>query len=187
MASSVAVGWAGPRDHDGGFFLRLSGGGGTATTTFDVFGADLDISGATGDVNLAIGGMVTRNLALHATLFGWLASDPDISFLGSTETLAADVSINGFGAGLTYYFMPVNIYISGSVGAASMTVESEQTSGETDLGPAIDLTVGKEWWVSDSWGIGVAGAFGYHSVPEKGITGDWTGTSFGIRFTASYN
>jgi hypothetical protein len=187
IALFVAGAWAGPRDHDGGFFLRLSAGPGTATTSFDLFGADLEISGPTGDANLAIGGMVTRNLALHATLFGWVASDPDMSFLGRTGRLSADVSLSGLGIGLTYYFMPVNIYVSGSVGAASLTVESGQTSGETDLGPAMDLTLGKEWWVSESWGLGVAGAFGYHSVPEKDIEGDWTGTSFGIRFTASYN
>ena len=187
VALLVATGWAGPRDHDGGVFLRLSAGYGTANTSFDVGVAELEISGMSGDANLAIGGMVTPNLAIHATVFGWFATNPDASLLGVTETLAADVSLSAIGVGLTYYIMPINMYMSGSIGAGSLTIDTGHTSGETDMGPAIDLTMGKEWWVSDSWALGIAGGFGYHSVPEHGIEGDWTGWSFGIRFTSSYN
>ena len=64
--------------HDG-FLLRLSGGfGGASTDAEDEFGDKLEFSGLTGDVNIAIGGMVSRNLALHGTLWGWSIADPDI-------------------------------------------------------------------------------------------------------------
>jgi hypothetical protein len=189
VASLAATAWAGPRDHDGGFFLRLSGGYGTVTTLHDIGETDQEVSARTADVNVAIGGMVTPNLAIHGTLFGWswFTPHPEISLYGSSETLVSNVSLESIGVGLTYYIMPINTYISGSIGAAGLTFDKGYTRGETDMGPAIDLTMGKEWWVSDSWGLGVAAGFGYHSVPERGEEGDWTGWSLGIRFTSSYN
>jgi hypothetical protein len=188
LTLTVTDGWAGARDHEDSFFLRLSTGAGYAKTSFE-YGTlpEIEISGVTGDVNIAIGGMLTPNLALHGTLFGWSASDPDLTFGSLSGEVQGDVTTSAVGGGLTYYIMPINIYISGSVGIAVMNVETSLTGGETDNGVAVDFTLGKEWWVSDSWGLGIAGAFGYHSIPEKNIDEKWTGMSFGIRFTASYN
>jgi hypothetical protein len=87
---------------------------------------------------------------------------------------------------VTYYFMPVNLYLSGSAGFGSLEFDGN-ISGETDMGLALDLTVGKEWWVGDNWGLGVAGGFGYHSLPEEGLDENWSGTSFVVRFTATLN
>src|SRR5262245_7919194 len=100
-----------PRTHDG-FFLRLSGGAGSARSELDVPGEKTGFSGSSGDVNIAVGGVVARNLALHGTLFGWLVSDPDIDIegLGSGTASNTDFDLSAFGGGLTYYFMPVNMY-----------------------------------------------------------------------------
>jgi len=48
-------------------------------------------------------------------------------------------------------------------------------------------SAGKEWWVGKNWGLGVARGFGCHSLPEKNMDENWTGASFGVRFSATLN
>ena len=181
-----------PKTHDG-FFMRLSPGIGTASTKIDVTGFQVDVSGMASDFNFAIGGMVKPNLAIHATFFGWSAGDPDgdvaIAGVGSgSGTLNGTVTMGAYGAGLTYYFMPVNMYLSGSAGFGTLQLDADNgVDGETDTGFAMDLTLGKEWWVGDSWGLGLAGGFTYHSLPEKDMDENWSGTSFTVRFSATLN
>jgi hypothetical protein len=185
---------AGDRAHAGGFFLRLSGGIGAASTELDYSGNKAKIEGGTGDINFAIGGVVAKNLALHGTVWGWITSDPEVTFNSQTGTANGDVDFTAVGIGLTYYFMPVNIYLSGSIGGSYFTIDGSGVSGNTDVGPAIDLTLGKEWWVGTSWGLGVAVSAGVHSVKDGGtdllgneITESWQGGSVAVRFTATYN
>jgi hypothetical protein len=96
--------------------------------------------------------------------------------------------MSAFGAGLTYFFMPVNMYLSGTVGAGSLSFSGTDLDGlETDSGLALNFVLGKEWWVSNRWGLGLAGAFDYHSAPDKNVSEDWTGTSFSLLFSATFN
>jgi len=179
---------AGPRDHQDGFFLRLSAGGGSAKTSLEGNLDEIEISGPAGDLNIAIGGIVAPNLALHGTLFGWSTNDPDVEVNGSyIGRMNGDMTAGGMGIGLTYYFMPVNLYLSGSVGFGSMELRLAGPSGETDTGLFTDLTVGKEWWVGDKWGLGIAGGMEYHSFGDPDINKNWSGTSWTIRFTATMN
>jgi hypothetical protein len=189
-----SLAWAGgePRTHDG-FLLRLSAGGGTASTKIEDATGKLDLSDAVPDWNFAVGGVVTPNLAIHGTLWGWTMTDPDaeLTITGGgtgTGTLNGDVTMSAVGGGVTYYAMPVNLYFSGSVGVARLVVDSPGGfDGNTDLGPAVDVTVGKEWWVANSWGLGLAGGFSYHSLKDPDISENWTGTSFTLRFSATFN
>ncbi len=180
-----------PKTHDG-FFLRLSTGLGSANTEIDHPLMSADIDGLATDVNIAIGGMVSRNFALHATLWGWSSSDPDaditIPGVGTASgSLDGSVNVGAFGGGATYYFMPVNIYLSGSVGMGTLSVDGGNADGESDSGIVTDLTLGKEWWVGDSWGLGLAGGFSYHSLPDGGIDENWSGMSYTARFSATLN
>jgi hypothetical protein len=181
------VSFAGRHDHDGGFFLRLSAGGGGAGTELQDVKPTTKLSGACSDVNIAIGGVVAKNLALHATLWGWAETDPELEVGSASGTLHGDLSMSAFGAGVTYYFMPVNMYLSGSVGGGVLTLELPEGEGDSDTGGAVDLTLGKEWWVGDRWGIGIAGGLGVHSIPTKVGNKDWTGASATLRFTATFN
>jgi hypothetical protein len=49
------------------------------------------------------------------------------------------------------------------------------------------LLAGKEWWISENWGIGIAVAMSYGSADDKDDTGEMS--AFGINFfiTATYN
>ena len=189
MAVLAGAGSAGePRTHDG-FFLRLSAGVGGAKSNVDLEDSSLEVSGASGDVNFAIGGVVSPNFALHASVFGWSLTDPEVEVtgLGSGE-LDGDLSLSAVGLGFTYYFMPANLYISPSIGAATLTLDVDGLGDfESETGVALDFTLGKEWWVGNSWGLGVAGSFGYHSIPDEDLDENFTGTSVAVRFTATLN
>jgi len=177
-----------PRTHDG-FFLRLSAGAGSANSEIEVLDTDIEFSGSTGDANIAIGAVVAPNLAIHGTLFGWAASNPDVEVegLGSAE-VDGDLTMSAFGGGLTYYFMPVNIYISGSLGAGTLEIDGDDDfEGESDTGIVGEITLGKEWWLGGSWGLGVAGVFGFHSIPDGEIDENWSGNNWAIRLSATLN
>jgi hypothetical protein len=129
---------------------------------------------------------------LHGTVFGWLVSDPDVSVdvdsLGSISgTAAGDLDLTGYGAGLTYYFMPVNIFISGSLGIGKLSIDSPVGNAESDNGFMGEISVGKEWWLGGSWGLGLSGSFGFHSIPDGDIDENWTGNSFALRLSATLN
>jgi len=172
-----------PRTHDG-FFLRLSGGFGYANTGISD-GASLDLSGLTGDYNFAIGGVISRDLALHGTFWGWAIGDPEVDLNGSSLGNADEsLNLSVMGGGVTYYIVPANVYLSGSLGLGWL---SATENVESDVGFGLDITLGKEWWVGGSWGLGLAGAFGYHSVPDGVVDANWSGASFGLRFSATLN
>jgi hypothetical protein len=188
LAASCSLALAGDRDHEDGVFLRLSAGGGSANTSISDGVDEIELSGSIGDLNIAIGGMVAPNLALHGTLFGWSASSPGVKVNGvDLGDLPGDVTAAAIGVGLTYYFMPANFYLSGSVGSGRMELDMGGFNGETDRGLMIDLTLGKEWWVGDSWGLGIAAGLQHLSLGEPGTSEKWSGNSFALRFTATMN
>lgn len=184
---SAADVFAAGRDHEGGFFLRLSAGPGYAQTELGD-PTVMKYYGSSGDVNFAVGGMVLRNFAIHGSLFGWTIIDPSLEIGTMPGEIDGSLMLSGFGAGITYYIMPVNIYISPSAGIGRLTLEIDEDTYDTEMGPFFDLTLGKEWWVGGSWGLGVAGAVGYHSVKDsEEIPENWNGYSLSVRFSATLN
>jgi hypothetical protein len=182
-----------PREHDG-FFLRMSIGGGHADTELDDESGpgEIELDGIAGDYNFAVGGVISNNLAIHGTFFGWGVEDPDAEI--SDGVLEAEGELNGnlsmaaIGGGITYYLMPVNIYFSGSVGGAKLYFDSDDLGEEdSDIGIAGDFTVGKEWWVGNSWGLGLAGGMSLHSIPDGEVDENWSGKSFVLRFSSTFN
>ncbi len=182
---------AGDRDHIGGFFLRMSVGGGFASTEITGVSAatgglfdQLKFSGTSGDYNFAVGAMIAPNLALHGTLWGWFVSNPDAEIDGQDfGSIDGDFGLSVIGGGFTYYIMPANVYLSGSVGSGTLTADDS----DSDAGIAIDASLGKEWWVGRKWGLGGALVFGYHSIPDASIDPNFTGTNYGVRFSVTFN
>jgi hypothetical protein len=180
---------AGPRDHQDGFFLRLAAGAGTTTTEIYDGYDTYTLSGTAGDLDVAVGAVVLPNLAVHGNLFGWTASDMKVEFNGVDvgPDLPADVTAAGFGAGLTYYLMPANVYLSGTLGSGTLEIEGQHVRGETDSGVFLQFSLGKEWWVSDGWALGVAGGTTYHNFNDPDVDHDWSGWSYTLRFSATMN
>jgi len=189
LASLVAIPYANagqPRTHDG-LFLRLSGGVSFANTSIEANNGDeFDIGDMGGHGNFAIGGTIGNNLILHGTLFGWDISDVDVEIDDQEVNTDADVSLGAVGGGLTYYFEPSNIYISGSLGIGQLSFDNTNIE-DSDTGLAADFLVGKEWWVGNSWGLGIAGDMNFHSMPQDGVNDNWDGVSFGVLFSATLN
>ena len=178
-----------PREHDG-FFMRLSLGGGSGNASVEESGVKAELRGGAADMNLAFGGMVSKNLALHGTMWGWGVQDPDVE-ITSLGTASANgfLGMSAIGPGVTYYLMPANVYFSGSVGIGSLS-GSDELDGSTSTGFALDATVGKEWWVGPNWGLGFAGDFTYLSTKDSDFSifnESWSVTGFGLRFSATFN
>ena len=177
-----------PRLHDGGFFLRSTLGGGYARTANEEQGDRIALKGLSGDFDVAIGGMVKKNFAIHATLGGWSLVDPTVEFNGQEAVITdAAMTVILIGGGFTYYLGPSNTYLTASVGASTLTFDFEGESHESGTGVAFEVGLGKEWWVGDRWGLGVSGTAGYHSVPTGDSAGHFNGPSFAVRFSATFN
>jgi hypothetical protein len=184
----VVAGAGEPRRHDGGFFFRVSAGGGYSRTAAEDSGDHVALKGLSGSFDTAIGGMVKENLAIHATLGGWSLIDPTIELNGQEAVVKdAAATVILIGSGFTYYLGRSNTYLTASVGASTLSFDFEGESHESGTGVAFDVGLGKEWWVSDRWGIGLSGTAGYHSVPSGDTPSHFKGPSFAVRFSATFN
>ena len=190
----LMVGYAHAResgvDEHGGFFLRLAGGVGSSNTTENVGGTELSMGGFAFFTNIGIGFTVVPNLIISGTLFRNVVSGPTVELDGQDiGDYDAEIQDSAVGVGLTYYFMPYNAFVSASVAAAFMTVKIDGQEFETGTGWGVEALVGKEWWVSDNWGIGAAAHVFFSRVPDEGVdeTLDLDTLSLGVLFTATYN
>jgi hypothetical protein len=102
-----------------------------------------------------------------------------------------DVGISTLGIGVSWYFTSYNIYLSPVISFSVMEYDGPVLKGDSEGGGGFGLSVGKEWWVSDNWGLGVALYVysGSDTVKEKstGITSDVKSSIIGLMFTATYN
>ncbi len=186
--------------HDG-FYLRLSIGIGGARIGGDdhiLTGIDEVVIDSVGlATSIGIGGALTDNFILNADLFQTMLFNPSIEIddddVGDADDLDFDVGvgddaeIGGIGIGVTWYIMPVNIYLAGSVGIGQAVFEDGRGDREgSDVGIVFDAMVGKEWWVGTEWGLGVAGQFIYLRA-EDDIFGDVNGIALNAMFSATYN
>jgi hypothetical protein len=172
-----------------GFFLRLDLGLGYMHSGATSNGNDVTLSGLAGAFSISLGGAVTENLIIGGHLWDNVVSNPSVS-IGSNSGSSNDTTLGliGFGPQVTYYFMPINIYLSGTAGVGKLTVTTNGTSGSTNAGFAGRLAVGKEWWVSDHWGLGVEGHLSIGINSDSGSSGaSWTTPAFAIAFCATYN
>lgn len=177
--------------HDG-FFLRfLLGGGYDSFVEKDLLGADFWLSGSAGTFRLQIGGSLAPGFILFGELASTVADNPDVKWGSiSGTTSKTEMSLREMGIGICYYFNPCNIYLSGSITAARGYLTYSGTTGSTEMGGGINVAVGKEWYVSQSWGLGVALLMGVHGMKsDEGALGEKTcrNAFIGIAFSATYN
>ncbi len=174
-----------------GFFLRFLAGGGPGSMIIDdVLGSELSAKATGGLFHFQIGGEISENLVLFGDLGAFTFSGPEVSYQRESFT-AKDTEISSFaiGVGLTYYIMPNNMYLSGSLLMAQGKLKEPGFEEESQWGPGILLSIGKEWWVGKQWGLGVAGFFELHMLESKedawGYKTDIKNQILGIAFTAT--
>lgn len=141
---------------------------------------DVSTSGVSLAFNLALGGYVVPNLALHASAWGGLAIGPSVSFGGVSSTLGDDAGLqaSAFGVGATYFLSPIDLYLGASVGASVLSLSSTRgsvtTTASTGVGFGFNLIAGRQWDLTPDVGIGLAAQFGWQTNPRDTAVGSYS-------------
>ena len=180
----------GDEAHDG-FMLRLTIGFGPGGMTFKASSQEEEYSGFAGTFSLDIGGAPSDNLVIHGRLADFVIVDPSVTVDGMDLGTAEDttMALLLIAPAVTYYFMPVNIYLTAAVGPSWFQVSvSGRDSESSKAGIGFNFDVGKEWWVGTQWGLGIAARFWYSHIAEDSSLGD-VDVNFlagGVLFSATY-
>ena len=176
--------------HDG-FFLQAHVG--ISATGFSSKQAGVKTNYVGGGVSsgVAMGGVIARNLVLYAAFFGTDTGNPDKQVAGtSVNSDLNEIGVAAFGPGLAYYFERCNLYLSATVGLAGFAANDGGgvKVDSSRSGAAFDFMVGKEWWVSRDWGLGIAGELMAASLKDKNTPGlTWSASGLSVLFSATYN
>jgi hypothetical protein len=183
--------------HDS-FYLRGGFGAGLSLISGEgVGGVDYSSTGFSLPFEAVVGYALVPNLILGGTL----VLMPQVAGDGSVDGGADLSGVTAFawytGPSITYYFMPVNVFIGGSFGfgqgAAEGDIElplglSGQFDVESDIGFGFNFAVGKQWHLAERFGFGVSGIFQFLTLPSD--TGDGDNANvflFGVLASASFN
>lgn len=176
--------------HDG-FFARGQFGIGAASLSSARGGVKTTLSGGGVAMGGAVGGVVAHNLVLYGAFFATDVGNPNLEVGGtSMPTGVGEIGFGGFGPGVAYYFEPLNLYLSGTLGLCAFHVRdgSGDRLGSSKTGLAFDLSVGKEWWVSHDWGLGIAAdLLGGSMKDQDDPTLTWSVGALSLLFSATYN
>jgi hypothetical protein len=166
-----------------GFFLHLDIGVGYLGTSASQAAGGSSLSGAALPLSIVIGGAVAEDWIIAGDLWGAAGPSPSGWEWGATV-------LSGAGLNVTHYFMPANVFVSITPSFTALVIDNGQGFVErTKTGFGGKLVIGKEWWVGDHWGLGVAaeGFFAVNKDNGTGATGSWTTFGGGIVFSATYN
>ena len=178
-----------------GFYLSLGVGPNFPSINSEVIGEyNFTFTGTGAQFDIKIGGAVIENLIIHATLTSNAMSGPKITSDGTSLKASNNTSLGEamYGGGITYYIMPSNFFVSGSLGLGKFTVidSDKANSISTNGGLSMQLKIGKEWWVSKKWGLGIAMTYGKTKLtnsPGLGIKEYMNSNNLGILFNATLN
>ena len=197
---------AAPEVHDG-FLFRLTNGPTRIESTAEPgreaalsINGDLAIDGSAGTFELMLGYAVREGLIFHLAVVEVFDSEATYQVNGQGLDYAdRDLQMSAVGVGATWYSR-TNFYLSATVLGASLQVNDTLCEESFDAcvpivdlqgGGLIRLALGKEWWVSDNWGLGVGvslmgGQFMEGSdVDGRALTGELSAGS--IFLSATYN
>lgn len=177
----------GPHEHRG-FYLRMHlgpayfhGSSGDADTTIKGPGATLGV---------AVGAALAENFMLYGEFFDDIAMEPTIEVGNASGTLDEGSSgLSGAGAGMAYYVMPLNLYVALGIHTTTILVQEDPDKDprRTTYGIGGNVMVGKEWWVSPNWGLGVAGQFAAGGLMKDKADNSYSAVAGGVVFSATYN
>lgn len=193
--ASSAFAISAPQTHDG-FFLNLSLGLGYQGFEYDHAHSSrgLESNGIATGFYIKLGGRVANNLLLHASLIGETnQSSLKETYNGEVEETynALHDNLSILGVGLTYYFLQ-NIFVTASIGISQFNLQGDTgddiiTLGRSENGFAFHVGVGKEWWVSENWGLGISLNFTHGSADDQHDAGEMSGNGISVMFSATYN
>jgi hypothetical protein len=175
-----------------GFFLRFDAGLGYlgSSTSASATGFNFDSAhGVAGELGLAIGGAVAENAILAGHFWGISVVSPTVSSRGASIPTGGDFSVSLFGVGpsFDYYFMPHNVYLTVTPSLTWVRFSDAFDSFDSAAGFGTRLALGKEWWVTGHFGLGLAGwfAFSFNKEGDGGPT--WRTYAGGLGFSGTFN
>ena len=178
--------------HDG-TYVRLFLGGGRIAMSESSGGNDLKASGGGWSFGVAVGGAPVENLIIYGEFYFMNADNPTLELNGSPGTANGYSLVEGgIGPGIAYYFQPVNIYLSGTIGVSKVQFQDSNTQdvlASTKWGFGLSTMIGKEFWVSDNWGLGAALQFHFGSMPDNAPTAPPTvhSNALNLLFSSTFN
>ncbi len=184
--------WDGFHQHDG-FYMRLYAGFGDFTASESYAGATDTYSGIGATYGAAFGGAIAPNLILYGEFLGTTVTNATLSYGGGTPDYSGlDLTMFGFGPGVAYYIEPINLYLSGTLTFTQISFSDTNTAApldSTNLGIGFSFMIGKEWWITPDWGIGLAGQIHVATMGDtvSGYDTRMRAAAFSLLFSATYN
>jgi hypothetical protein len=177
--------------HDG-LFLRLAGGLGYLSASENVSGGSLNYSGVGFTLSGALGGAIAPNLILYGEILGTSVVNAEQSYAGVSQGLSGlDVVMYGFGPGIAYYIEPVNVYLSATLTFSKIsfsdTYSDYYLTTDTNLGLGGSFSVGKEWWIAQRLGLGIAGQLHVASMTDPYYNAHMTATALSVLCSLTFN
>jgi hypothetical protein len=176
--------------HLGGFVRPDVGFGFLNASGTQSGGFRFEARGAAATFGVAAGGAIAEDHVLAFHFWGTIAANANMSFAFGTSGVLVDNSTFrwiGFGPEYTAYWQG-NSYFSISPLLTRATWSTIGATGTTNWDFGLRGALGKEWWVSDHWGLGIAGQV---SLAMNRLAGPnastWSGFGPTIAFSATYN
>jgi hypothetical protein len=172
-----------------GFFLRPELGYGRLDSGDDANGQENSVEGHGASVGVAVGGAVFENFIIGGQVWGLLAPSPTVTLPSTSVSTSRDTSASllGFGLFLNWYFRGGE-FVAVTPSLTRLTYEYTASSTVSDWGFGLRVNVGKEWWVSDHWGLGFSGGLTVTENEVSGIPqGTWATLGFNFGLSATYN
>ncbi len=158
-----SLGFAQDSETHKGFYLSVTGGLAFGAITLNATNSTFNTLQANGtgfQYDIKIGAVVSEeeNLILSLDAIGRAISAPswtlDDTAVYSTSSVSASDAM--YGIGITKYFMPSNMFVSGTFGLGKFQIDYANSKVTSHSGFAFQLKGGKDWWVSDDWEFGIS-------------------------------
>jgi hypothetical protein len=146
----------------------------------------------------SLGTAIVPNLIMYGEIVGSSISHPAITNNVDSEAVARHVHQVALGVGIAYFFEPSHGYFSSALTLPRAWFDYSSSSGfgyygeKTNLGVGVNLRVGREWWVSDAWALGLAAqahlaTMGY-PIPDPSVDADLRlySATFALLFSAAH-
>ncbi len=182
----------GAHEHDGFLFRLIWGYGGGEVTVDDYIGSDLHLKGINGMIRTQFGYSFGNSINLFLDYAGITVTESEVTWGDiKMENANTEYFSSQLGLGISYYLMPSNFYIALSVCAVVSEFKGDLIDTQDVSGIGYFVSIGKEWWVSNNWGLGISLYYYQEKLdiddPVMSEKYKVESRSWGIAFTATFN
>jgi len=174
-----------PETRDG-FFLAFHPGG--SYLILDDRDTDAKTQGFGFGLDLLLGGAVTEGLTLGVILGGATYPSPKLESGGEEFDSGVDLNLFHIAAFIDYYTDPDSgLHLLGELGYGQIETTGSDIESQTVNGVLLAAGLGYDWWVSDSWSLGLLGRFSFGATQHsQADTKQWLLLP-ALNFTATYH